>query len=144
MVQVHTCVSVRCDQCGLPLGSPNYETHYPTEDAALDAAESAGWVCGPGGQWWCSCCGPVLICDAEGHEFTPWKPAPVTGELRWVGRKYRYCRRCCLHESRTPHPRDVTLPAGVTVPDVAAHRSGLSQETAPAPTAAGDASGEVA
>ena len=48
MVQVHTCVSVQCDQCGLSLGSPYYEAHYPTEDAALDAAESAGWVCGPG------------------------------------------------------------------------------------------------
>ena len=98
MVQVHTCVSVHCDQCGLPLGSPNYEAHYPTEDAALDAAERAGWVCGPGGRWWCSCCGPVLICEAEGHEFTPWQPG---SQGDGPGREYRYCRRCCLHESRT-------------------------------------------
>src|SRR5947209_1040206 len=100
MVQVHTCVSVHCAQCGLPLGSPGFEAHYPTEDAALDAAESAGWVCGPGGRWWCSCCGPMLTCEAHGHEFTDWEPgAGVDGD--GPGRAYRYCRRCCLHESRT-------------------------------------------
>ena len=98
MVQVHTCVSIHCDQCGMPLGSPNYEAHYPTEDAALDAAERAGWVCGPGGRWWCSCCGPVLICEADGHEFIPWQRGC---EGDGPGREYRYCRRCCLHESRT-------------------------------------------
>ena len=100
MVQVHTCVSVHCDQCGMPLGSPNVEAHYPTEDAALDAAERAGWVCGPGGRWWCSCCGPVLTCETEGHQFIAWQPAGgLDGDQ--PGREYRYCRRCCLHESRT-------------------------------------------
>ncbi len=98
MVQVHTCVSVHCDPCGLPLGSPNYEAHYSTEDAALDAAERAGWVCTTGGRWWCSCCGPVLTCEAEGHEFTPWLPGSASDG---PGREYRYCRRCCLHETRT-------------------------------------------
>lgn len=98
MVQVHTCVSVHCDQCGMPLGSPHYEAHYPTEDAALDAAEQAGWVCTTAGRWWCCCCGPVLTCEAEGHEFTPWQLGSAGAG---PGREYRYCRRCCLHESRT-------------------------------------------
>jgi hypothetical protein len=38
MVQVHTCVSVHCDQCGDSLGDPGFEAHYPTENAAL-----GGW-----------------------------------------------------------------------------------------------------
>jgi hypothetical protein len=91
-VQVHTCVSVHCAQCGQALGSPGFEAHYISEDAALAAAEAAGWVEGPGGRWWCSACGPVLECEAEGHEFTPWQPQ--------AARAYRYCRRCCRHESR--------------------------------------------
>jgi hypothetical protein len=101
MVQVHTCVSVHCDQCGQALGSPGFEAHYPTEDAALDAAEAADWVVGPAGRLWCSCCGPVLTCEAEGHEFTVWQPGS-NAEGQLVGREYRYCRRCCLHESRAP------------------------------------------
>ena len=42
MVRVHTCVSVHCDQCGDALGDPGFEAHYPTEDAALDAAAAEG------------------------------------------------------------------------------------------------------
>lgn len=123
MVQVHTCVSIHCHQCAQPLGAPEFEAHYPTETAALDAAQTAGWLPGPGETWWCSACGPVLVCEAEGHQFTPWKPADAA-ESRWVGREYRYCSRCCLHESRTHH--DVTLPPSVTVGDVATHRAGLA------------------
>ncbi len=116
MVQVHTCVSVHCDQCGDALGGPEHEAHYPTEDAALDAAAAQGWRAGPGGRLWCSACGPVLTCAAEGHEFTPWRAALIDEcqELvtrpghdaaaaaggHPVSREYRYCRRCCLHESR--------------------------------------------
>ena len=54
MLQVHTCVSVHCGQCGDSLGSPGFEAHYPTEDAALDAAAGQGWRVGPGGRLWCS------------------------------------------------------------------------------------------
>jgi hypothetical protein len=105
MIQVHTCVSVHCDQCGDALGDPGFEAHYPTEDAALDAAAAQGWGVGPGGRLWCSACGPVLTCEAEGHEFTQWCPvlidqAAATAEGQPVSREYRYCRRCCLHESR--------------------------------------------
>jgi hypothetical protein len=75
IVQVHTCVSVHCAQCGDALGNPGFEAHYPTEDAALDAAAADGWRVGPGGRLWCSSCGPVLTCEAEGHEFTEWCPA---------------------------------------------------------------------
>ncbi|MBV8540293.1 MAG: hypothetical protein JO364_19605 [Pseudonocardiales bacterium] len=115
MVQVHTCVSVRCDQCGDTLGVPGFEAHYPSEDVALDAAAAEGWLVGPGGRLWCSACGPVLTCEAEGHEFTQWHPvliderqeplthpdpAAVTAAGQPVSREYRYCWRCCLHESR--------------------------------------------
>jgi hypothetical protein len=115
MLQVHTCVSVHCGQCGDSLGDPGVDAHYPTEDAALDAAAGQGWLVGPGGQLWCSACGPVLACEAEGHECTEWCPvlidecqelfippgrAAVTGEEQPVSREHRHCRRCCLHESR--------------------------------------------
>lgn len=117
MVQVRTCVSVHCDQCGDTLGGPEFQAHYPTEDAALDAAAAQGWRVGPGGRLWCSACGPVLTCAAEGHEFTPWRavligvdefPELLAGTEHTaasaaghpVSREYRYCRRCCLHESR--------------------------------------------
>lgn len=96
MIQVHTCVSVHCAQCGNALGIPGFEAHYPTEDTALDAAATAGWVVAPGGRLWCSACGPVLTCEAEGHQFSDWCPNPGSPG----GRQYRYCRRCCLHESR--------------------------------------------
>ncbi len=99
MVQVHTCVSVHCDQCGDSLGSAGFETHYPTEDAALDAAATEGWRVGPGGRLWCSACGPVLRCEAEGHEFSAWRH-PITPDGHPAGSEYRHCWRCCLHESR--------------------------------------------
>jgi hypothetical protein len=106
MLQVHTCVSVHCDQCGDSPVGPGFEAHYPSEDAALDAAVAAGWLVGPGGQWWCSACGPVLVCADQGHDFTPWKRAGadqtevVPGAEGGGSSEYRYCRRCCLHESR--------------------------------------------
>jgi hypothetical protein len=99
MVQVHTCVSVHCGQCGDSLGDPGFEAHYPTEDAALDAAAAEGWRVGRGGRLWCSACAPVLICEAEGHEFSEWRH-PVSRDGRPAGSEYRHCRRCCLHESR--------------------------------------------
>ncbi len=99
MVQVHTCVSVRCDQCRDSLGNPGFEAHYATEDAALDAAAAAGWLVGPGGRLWCSACGPVLACAVEGHEFSPWRH-PVMSAQRLVLSEYRHCRRCCLEDSR--------------------------------------------
>ncbi len=99
MVQVHTCVSVHCDQCGQALGSPGFEAHYPSESAALDAAVTEGWQVGPGGRLWCSACGAVLTCEDEGHQFTSWQSStPRDGDA--TGGWYRYCRRCCLHESR--------------------------------------------
>jgi hypothetical protein len=97
MLQVHTCVSVHCGQCGASPAGLGFEAHYPTETAALDAASAAGWVVDPGGQLWCSACGPVLECEAEGHQFSPWLPARRDVA---AGREYRHCRRCCLHESR--------------------------------------------
>jgi hypothetical protein len=99
MVQVHTCVSVHCDQCAQALGSPGFEAHYPTENAALDAAAAEGWLIGPGGRLWCSACGPVLTCEAEGHQFSVWSRA-LGADGQSAGGEYRYCRRCCLHESR--------------------------------------------
>jgi hypothetical protein len=99
MVQVHTCVSVHCGQCGLSPAGLGFEAHYPTEAAALDAASAAGWVVGPGGQLWCSACGPVLTCEADGHQFSPWRQAETERGLLG-GNEYRHCRRCCLHESR--------------------------------------------
>lgn len=137
MLQGHTCVSVHCDQCGDSLGAPAFEAHYPSEDAALDAAATEGWRISPDGRrWYCSACGPVLTCEAQGHEFTPWRAvlvcrdelfelvtgtstaqeagevpalpagAPLTTTTTTAqgplpgSREYRYCRRCCLFDSR--------------------------------------------
>jgi hypothetical protein len=49
MLQVHTCVSVHCGQCGASPAGLGFQAHHPTETAALDAASAAGWVVGPGG-----------------------------------------------------------------------------------------------
>jgi hypothetical protein len=110
MIQVRTCASVHCDQCGDSLGSPGVEEHFATEDAALNTAAAEGWLVGPGGRLWCSTCGPVLTCEAEGHEFSPWRwPVISSGQLAWS--EFRHCRRCCLEESRPgrgligSHPR---------------------------------------
>ena len=147
-VSLHTCVSVHCDQCGDALGDPGFEAHYPTEDAALDAAASDGWRVGPGGRLWCSACGPVLTCEAEGHELTQWcpvliterhelltpsDPAAVMAQRQPVSREYRYCRRCCLHESR---PAEWLISAG--------SGSGKSTMATLLLAAGADAVGEVA
>lgn len=109
MVQVHTCVSVHCDQCGDSLGSPGGEAHYLTEDAVLDAAAAEGWRVGPGVRLWCSACAPVLTCEAEGHEFSEWRH-PVIRDGHPAASEYRDCRRCCLHESRTANWLFATQP----------------------------------
>ncbi len=108
-------MSVHCDQCGDALGSPGFEVHWPTEDAALDAAAAEGWLVGPGERLWCSACGPVLTCEAQGHEFSEWRH-PVVRDEHPVVSEYRHCRRCCLHESR---PATWLLLASADVGEVA-------------------------
>jgi hypothetical protein len=99
MIQLHTCVSVRCDQCGDALGSPEFEAHYRTERAALRAATAARWRAGSGRRLMCSACAPVLTCELEGHQFSLWR-LPVLVEGLVAVSEYRYCRRCCELESR--------------------------------------------
>jgi hypothetical protein len=99
MLQVHTCVSVHCDQCGQVLGFPAYSVHFRTENAAISAATAERWLIGVDGQWWCPACAPALICRAEGHQFTPWRLPHLNGG-RPVLSEYRYCRRCCSLQSR--------------------------------------------
>ncbi|MGH3809506.1 MAG: hypothetical protein ACRDRU_23335 [Pseudonocardiaceae bacterium] len=99
MLQVHTCVSVHCAQCGDSPASLDGEAYWPPEDALLKAAADQGWRVGPGGRLWCSACAPVLTCEAEGHEFSGWR-RPVTRDGQPAGSEYRHCRRCCLHASR--------------------------------------------
>ncbi|MGH3824579.1 MAG: hypothetical protein ACRDRA_17360 [Pseudonocardiaceae bacterium] len=96
MLQLHACVIIRCDQCG---DRPGRHAHYPTEDAALDAAAVEEWHAGPGGRLWCSACATVLTCEAEGHEFSAWRH-PLTSGGQPALSEYRHCRRCCLDDSR--------------------------------------------
>jgi hypothetical protein len=103
MIQVRTCVSVYCDQCGDALGDPGFETHYPTERSALTAATARKWRVDRRGQWWCSACAPALICRAEGHQFSGWR-RPLTRAGHPAASEYRHCRRCCWHESRPAEP----------------------------------------
>jgi hypothetical protein len=106
MLQVHTCVSVHCDQCGHILGRPEHTLHFRTEGAAINAAIADRWRIGPDGQWWCALCAPALICRTEGrHQFTSWRAPQLRGE-RPVPSEYRYCRRCCVLQDRpAPHRR---------------------------------------
>ncbi len=99
MIQVHTCVSVHCDQCGHILGLPEPAWHFRTEGAAINAAITDRWRIGPDGQWWCAICAPALICQADGHQFTPWR-CPQTRSEHPAPSEYRYCRRCCVLEDR--------------------------------------------
>jgi hypothetical protein len=100
MIQVQTCVSVHCDQCGHILGLPERAWHFRTEGAAINAAMTDRWRIGPDGQWWCAVCAPVLICRAQGrHQFTPWRRPQRRGECP-APSEYRYCRRCCVLEDR--------------------------------------------
>jgi hypothetical protein len=103
MIQVHTCVSVHCDQCRDALGSPECERHYRAENAALDAAAADGWRIDRGGRWWCSACAPALICQVEGHQLSPWRRPLIRNEHPALS-EYRYCRRCCVLESRPATP----------------------------------------
>jgi hypothetical protein len=99
MIQAHTCVSVRCDQCGDALGHPTHTMHFRTTNAAMTAATADGWRIGPDGQWWCTVCAPALTCQTEGHQFSPWRH-PHTRNGYPAPSAYRHCRRCCRHESR--------------------------------------------
>jgi hypothetical protein len=99
MIQVHTCVSVHCDQCGDALGSPECEAHYRSERVALHAATADGWRTGPGERLVCSACAPILVCEVEGHRFNSWRH-PVLADGRLAPSEYRCCRRCCALESR--------------------------------------------
>lgn len=101
MLRAHTWVSVHCDQCADTPTGAGFEPRYPDEAAALHAASAEGWLVGPDGQLWCPVCGPVLRCEAEGHDFGPWHPLTATSQVVPGGREYRNCRQCCLHESHT-------------------------------------------
>jgi hypothetical protein len=100
MLQVHTCVSVHCDQCGHVLGRPEHTLHFRTEGAAINAVIAERWRIGSDGQWWCALCAPALICRTEGrHHFTPWRAPQIRGG-RPAPSEYRYCRRCHVLEDR--------------------------------------------
>ncbi len=99
MIQVHTCVSVHCDQCGAALRSPEFEEHFRTEGAALRAAAAQRWCTGPDGRLMCSACAPILVCELEGHQFSSWHH-PVLSEGLVALTEYRHCQRCCELESR--------------------------------------------
>lgn len=99
MIQVHTYVSVHCDQCDQAIGRLGRARHFRTEHAAITAATAARWRIGPDGLWWCSLCAPALICQAQGHHFTPWCSPQIPGG-RPAPSEYRYCRRCCVLEDR--------------------------------------------
>jgi hypothetical protein len=99
MIQLHTCVSVHCDQCGDALGSPELEAHYRSEGLALRAATAAKWQAGSGRRLVCSACAPILTCELEGHQLSAWRLPVLPDGLAAVS-EYRYCRRCCELESR--------------------------------------------
>src|SRR5205823_1161205 len=107
MLQLHTCVIVRCDQCEDSVGR---HAHYATEDAALDAAAAEGWQVGPGGRFWCPACATVLTCEIEGHEFSAWQ-RPVTSNGQPALSEYRHCQRCCLVDSRPTRSLVGSVPA---------------------------------
>lgn len=96
MLQLRTYVILRCDQCG---DSPSSQARYATEDAALDAAAAEGWRIATDARLWCSACATVLTCEAEGHEFGPWR-LPITSDGQLALSQYRHCQRCCLVDSR--------------------------------------------
>lgn len=118
MFRHHSCVSLHCDQCADTPPGPGFESHAPDETAAVETARAAGWRAAPDGRLLCPACGPILACQARGHEFTTWAQAtagPGEGarvcgcdpdtEIHLLGsadcrRQYRYCRCCCVHESR--------------------------------------------
>jgi hypothetical protein len=103
VIQLHTCVSVHCDQCGDALGSPELEAHYRSESVALRAATTNRWRAGSNGRLMCSACAPVLTCELEGHQFSPWRHPVLPAGLVGMS-EYRYCRRCCELESRPATP----------------------------------------
>lgn len=119
MLRPYIWVSVTCDQCGNGPTDSGTVPHFSTEADAVDAVMAAAWVVAADGRLLCSACGPILICEVYGHQFTVWHQAmPGPGELARTckcdpagplhllgstdcGRQLRYCRQCCLHESRT-------------------------------------------
>lgn len=119
MIRRHQCVSLHCDQCAQPPEGPDFGVHFPDEMTALEMAVAQGWRASADGRLFCSACGPILACEAEGHEFTPWHrpdqqdqtqgfrcgcdPRAAVHPLgsQQCTREFRYCQRCCLHESRT-------------------------------------------
>lgn len=109
MLTRQTCVVAHCDLCGDGPYDPSMELHYPSEDAALDALAVQGWdIAAAGGRLACPDCHTVASCEAEGHEFTGWQrcrcgqlvAAHRRGPGGRCGLAFRYCQRCCLHESQ--------------------------------------------
>jgi hypothetical protein len=80
-------------------GRPRVRGALPHRGLARRAATAARWRAGSEGRWVCSACAPVLTCEVEGHQFSPWR-LPVLAEGLVAVSAYRYCRRCCELESR--------------------------------------------
>lgn len=93
MLQVTTCLTVHCDQCGCGFDDWDYEPHFTIEADALMVAEAEGWQT-VDGRLLCDACATVLVCERDGHAFTAWRRSV------WPGREYRWCGSCELHESR--------------------------------------------
>ena len=98
MVQVHTCVSVHCGQCGAGPAGLGFEAHYPTEDRGARRGRFGGL--GGRSGWTVVVLGLRSGAGVRGRRSPVQPVATGSAGCGCWGAAYRLCWRCCLHESR--------------------------------------------
>jgi len=92
----HHCLTVECGDCGSALGDDESTAHYPSAQAALDAAAEAQWLIARPHLIVCQRCANRRSCTVLGHS---WPQQPT---FERDGIDYRRCLRGCDEIVTTP------------------------------------------
>ncbi|MBG0568078.1 hypothetical protein [Actinoplanes aureus] len=95
---LHTCVSVTCDECAEGWGE-DFTVHFASEAEALSELRRDGWLV-MGNKLRCPSCALHADCLATGHRHGDWEPR----EMHGVTFRVRFCEHC--GEMNTDPSRD--------------------------------------
>ncbi|MFI0470933.1 hypothetical protein ACH347_43315 [Saccharopolyspora sp. 5N102] len=105
MLEHHTCVTARCDECGQLYGeNAGGGLYFNTMTDALEEittsyGDEVTWVVGDDARLRCDRCEIRRLCTEHGHDWSLWLHCLCQGVNGQCLHAERYCDRCLAHES---------------------------------------------
>ena len=102
MIRRIACFLVECDTCRASLDdqTEGYTLHFDEDEQALIHLIEGGWTVTTDGHLRCADCTAEHTCDAEGHQWGPWKVCACQGSIPAHQTSgcglFRVCHRCAI------------------------------------------------